>query len=94
MVSRTNLTPVGFEKLEVTSTPSGFSTIPSDASAAVISLEGGTVRFKTFGDPSSTDGHKLLDGTFYELDSIDEIEGFRGIKIDGTNVYVQIEYYR
>lgn len=91
--------PVGFQKLTVSSSAVGF-TLPSvgvTIRAVIFSMEGtattDTIRIKVDGnDPTSTDGLLIYDGDVVEITNVNMVNNFKGIARAGDCV-LQIHYF-
>ena len=65
----------------------------SHASAAIVTIEGGTLRFRVDGgDPTSSEGHYIESGDVLELDTIGTLEQFRAVSGTTSIVTMQVTY--
>ncbi|MEK8128651.1 hypothetical protein WMW72_12110 [Paenibacillus filicis] len=86
--------PVGSETLVVAANkPSKLASIPAGATQAVISVEGGDIRYWRKDDPppSATSGHPVKAGAEFTLDSAAQLAGFRAYPVSGSPV-LQVSY--
>ena len=87
--------PIGFQKLTVTSSEAVGFTLPSspDTRAIVFSVEGGTIRMKVDGnDPTTTEGMALYDGDVVELTNANMILNCKLISVS-ADVTVQAHFF-
>ncbi|MBW1991012.1 MAG: hypothetical protein JRI59_02590 [Deltaproteobacteria bacterium] len=99
--------PGNYEVVTVGDTPTYFSrgkVNPSSgpyagmtAQAVLISLEGGTIRFRldtpVNGPPTSTVGHILTDGDALLILGLQAISQFRAIRLEATETKLQVTYF-
>ncbi len=87
--------PLGFQKLTVSSSAVGF-TFPSVSipiRAVHLTVENADARYKVDGNsPTSTDGERLYDGDAVELTNVDMIKNFKAIAVS-TDALFQIHYF-
>lgn len=89
-----------YEHISIGSSPVGFSPgvyEPPEgkpAQIAMLTVEGGTVRFREDGtDPTSSDGHSISEGDIVVFRGFENIQRARFIRADGSPS-VQVSYYR
>ena len=64
------------------------------AKAALVSLEGGDVRFRIDGgNPTGTDGHQLTPGDNLVLSGTQALRQFKVIRMGGTNGTLRVTYF-
>jgi hypothetical protein len=80
-----------------TNTGSGVSkfTVPSGTYEALVTVEGGTIRWTTYStDPTSMQGNKAADGTTIQLNSPYQASGFKFTTDSASSgVTVEVEFY-
>lgn len=87
--------PLGFQKLTVSSSPVGF-TLPAvtpTVRAVTVTVETNSIRYRLDGtDPTTTTGHLLYDGDVLDITNVNSILSFKAIAVgaDGT---IQITYF-
>lgn len=85
----------GFESITVTGTAGGLTAATfSISTRALITVEGGTVRFRSDGTaPTALVGHLLFDGDILTLTSADDIQRIKFILRDsGTSATLRVTY--
>lgn len=87
--------PLGFQKLTVSSSAVGF-TLPSvvpTIRAVTVTVETNSIRYRLDGsDPTATDGHLLYDGDVLDITNVNSILAFKAIAV-GSDAAIQITYY-
>ncbi len=74
--------------------PAGGSYAGLSAQAALLSLEGGDVRFRLDGGlPTSDNGHYLGSGDTLCLSGTQTLQQFRAIRAGESNVTLRVSYY-
>jgi hypothetical protein len=93
-------TPFATETLTVSSTAKAFTTAvykPSGITAtmAMVSVEGGAIRYQVVGTPTATAGHPLsgTTGVTFAICGIDSIAGFKAIR-QTTDATLFVTYYK
>ena len=67
--------------------------IPEDATGAIISIDGADVRALWEGTtPTSSVGHKYLDGDFFTLATRDDLLRFRAHRAGSTDATLRVTY--
>lgn len=93
---RRNFTPVAFEVLTVDSTVGGIALTPATygtARYATVSVEDAEIRFTVDGTPpTSTVGSKVKPPAEIELESPEDIAGFRAIRRGAVDATMQVHY--
>lgn len=68
--------------------PSGITAV-----LAIISLEGGEVRYQVIGTPTAADGHPIANHVTFTICGFDAIRAFRAIRVT-NDVRATTTYYR
>jgi hypothetical protein len=89
--------PIAKESLTVTNAVAvAFASVPAGASRAKISNDpesGSAIRFWIDGSvPTSTEGHYISAGDWFELENRDEIINFLAISLTATSAKLKITY--
>ena len=87
--------PVGFQKLTVSSSPVGFTlpVVTPTIRAIQMTVENYNIRYTVNGTTvTTTTGHLLYDGDVLELTNVESIKNFSAIAASSDAV-VQITYY-
>jgi hypothetical protein len=96
------LQPGAYEKLDVSSSAIGFTSALLDpashskgpAVAAVISPEGGNIRYRCDGTaPTATVGMPVVAGDVVTITGHSVLKAFKAILSTGTTVYLNVQYY-
>jgi hypothetical protein len=93
----TQLTPFAMEELVVGAsvtplTPQIYRPTGTTPILAVISVEGGNIRYQLLGTPTSSTGHPMPMGTL-AICGVDSIQAFRAIR-ESTDAVLTITYYK
>jgi hypothetical protein len=93
-------TPFATETLTVSSTAKAFTTAvykPSGVTVtmAMVSVEGGAIRYQVVGTPTATAGHPLsgTTGSTFAICGVDSIAGFKAIR-QTTDATLFVTYYK
>ena len=91
--------PAGYRQLTVSSTAVGLADatggIPAFATRAVITVEADAIRWRDDGvDPTSTVGMPAAKDSSFELPSAESIADFKAIRVNTTDVKLNIVYYQ
>lgn len=68
-------------------------TVPINADHAEIEVQNGSIRFMIGSSPSVLSGKRRADGQIIELESIDELNGFSFIGMNGNFGQLVIHYF-
>lgn len=87
--------PLGFQKLTVSSSPVGF-TFPSvtpTIRAITVTVETNSIRYRLDGsDPDTSTGHLLYDGDVLDITNVNSLKNFKAIAVT-SDATIQITYY-
>lgn len=87
--------PVGFQKLTVSSSAVGFTkpTVTVTIRAIQMTVETNNIRYRMDGpNPDASTGHLLYDGDVLEITNVESINNFAAIAT-GSDATVQITYF-
>ncbi len=88
-----NKVAIGFEQIAVSSTAIPLTTIPKEASSALISVQTNPINFQEFGTPTTTVGHYLAVGVYYEITTAQNLNSIRFIAT-GSDAKINVTYYK
>ena len=81
------------EDLVVTSSAQGFASIPADVKAALISIQGDSIRWKAYTDPEANNGSILDEGDYYFISNPDVLRQWKAIlKTGGSAATAYVIY--
>ena len=87
--------PLGFQKLTVSSSAVGF-TLPSvvpTIRAVTVTVETNSIRYRLDGtDPDTSTGHLLYDGDVFDITNVNSILAFKAIAVS-SDATIQITYF-
>jgi len=97
---QTTLMPFAKERLTISTTVIGltrsiYKPTGVTPSMAIMSIEGGTVRYEVIGTPTSTEGHPVLGtpATTMTICGLPSLDGFKVLSL-GTDASLFITYYK
>ena len=88
-----SLEVAGYEKVTVSTTAIGLSSIPATVVKAIIWVEDANVRFKADGtDPTATDGIQARENSKISVSTVEEMTNFKAIRTGSVDAVLQVEY--
>ncbi len=76
----------------LTSATYAAGTVTPKPNYARIQVDGGSIRYRFTGTPTATSGQLAASGATIELESTDEITGFKAISVTGSAVVLHTSY--